>query len=35
MGLQLKWSVDEICEVDIEIGGVATDIFRVKQEMVT
>lgn len=34
MGLQLKWSADEVSEVDIKIDGVETDVFRVRQETV-
>jgi len=34
MGLQLKWSADEISEINIEIDGVETDVFRIKQDVV-
>lgn len=34
MGLQLKWSDGEVWEVDIEIDGVETDVFRIKQDTV-
>ena len=34
MGLQLKWDAITIYEVDLTIGGVGTDVFRITQDIV-
>jgi len=34
MGLEIKWSADVIYETIIEINGIETDVFRIRQDVV-
>jgi len=35
MALQIKWSADEIWEIDIEIDGDVTDVFEIIQDIIS